>query len=127
MPKPPDTEAIMSIHFTSPSPNLSHTTSDPAPPTDSTPTPSDPDRVDRVETIDMKHLTNSEILNELIRVTGAFPVEPTPEEREEMRMLEEQRVRSERDAKESAEVRARVRRERELLEQARGDMVAQAA
>ena len=123
----PDTEASMSIHFTAPNPT--HTTSDSATasaaPTDSTTTtsqPSDYDPTERVETIDMKHRTNSEILSELVRVTGAYPIEPTAEEREEMRMLEEQR-----DAKESAEVRARARRERELLEQARGDLASQPA
>lgn len=122
----------MSVHFTAPDPE--HMSSDSATaspaPTDSTTTtsaPSDQDPTERVETIDMKHRTNSEILNELIRVTGAYPIEPTPEDREEMRMLEEQRLRSQRDAKLSAEVRARAKRERELLEQARGDLAGQAA
>ena len=74
----------------------------------------------------MKQRTNTEILNELVRVTNAFPIEPTPEEMEEIRTLEEQRVRSERDSKLSREVRARVKREKELLEQARGDVAGQA-
>lgn len=56
-----------------------------------------------------------------------MPVEPTAEEREELRLLEEQRVRSARDAKVSAEVRARKRREEELLEQARGDVAGASA
>ena len=122
----------MSVHFTAPNPE--HMSSDAATaspaPTDSTTTtstPSDQDPTERVETIDMKHRTNSEILNELIRVTGAYPIEPTPQDREEMRMLEEQRLRSQRDAKLSAEVRARAKREKELLEQARGDLAGQAA
>ena len=128
----PDTEATLSIHFTAPNPT--HTTSDSATaspaPIDSTTTSSSPseyDPTERVETIDMRHRPNSEILSELIRVTGAYPVEPTPEDREEMRLLEEQRVRSEQAAKLSAEVRARAKREKELMEQARGDLAGQAA
>ncbi|KAI6910687.1 hypothetical protein KC318_g541, partial [Hortaea werneckii] len=68
-----------------------------------------------------------EILQDVIRMTKAFPVEPTPEEQEEMRLLEEQRVRSLRDSKLSQEVRARQKREQELLQQARGDVASQTA
>jgi len=39
-----------------------------------------------------------------------------------LRDLDEQRIRSEQDAKLSLEVRKRARRERELLEQAKGSM-----
>ena len=49
------------------------------------------------------------------------------EERAELRSLEEQSVRSKRDSKRSLEVREARRREKELLEQARGDIAAQAA
>ncbi|EME49827.1 hypothetical protein DOTSEDRAFT_121058 [Dothistroma septosporum NZE10] len=82
---------------------------------------------ERIETINMKNFTNSEILDALVRLTKAQPVEPTAEEQEELAKLEEQRRRSERDSKLSQEVRARVKREKELLEQARGDLAAQAA
>ena len=68
-----------------------------------------------------------EILQDVIRLTKAFPVEPTPEEQEEMQLLEEQRVRSLRDSKLSQEVRARQKREQELLQQARGDVASQTA
>ncbi|KAK3704187.1 hypothetical protein LTR37_014027 [Vermiconidia calcicola] len=129
----PDTEATLSIHFTastsSPQTSPDSATSSPAP-TDSTTTTSSPsshDPTERVETIDMKHRTNSQILQEVVRLTKAYPVEPTQQELEEMRLLEEQRVRSERDSKMSAEVRARVKREREIMEQARGDLAGQAA
>jgi large subunit ribosomal protein MRP49 len=70
----------------------------------------------------MKNRTNSDILEELVRVTNAYPVEPTPEDREEQRLLEEQRIRSLADSKLSQEVRAKQKRERDLLEQARGVM-----
>lgn len=128
----PDTEAIMSIHFTSENPT--HMTSDsatasPAPVESTTPTttPSDHDPVERVETINMKHKTESQILDELIKLTGAYAIEPTEAEREELRSLEEQRVLSERDSKAAAERRAAEKREKELLEQARGDIAAQTA
>ncbi|KAF2173303.1 hypothetical protein M409DRAFT_62844 [Zasmidium cellare ATCC 36951] len=84
-------------------------------------------QTERVETINMKNYTNSEILDALVQLTKAYPVEPTPEEREELAKLEEQRRKSEKDSKLSQEVRARVKREKELLEQARGDVATQAA
>ncbi|TKA32952.1 hypothetical protein B0A50_01178 [Salinomyces thailandicus] len=122
--------AIMSIHFapSESSPQTSDSaTSSPAPvqSTTGSTTPSAHAPTERVQTIDMKHRTDSEILQEVIRLTKAFPVEPTPEEQEEMRLLEEQRVRSTRDSKLSQEVRARQKREQELLEQARGDLASQ--
>ena len=123
----PDTEATMSVHFTSQSPE--HMTSDsataspaPAESTTTTSTPSDHDPVERVETIDMKHKTESQILDELIRLTGAYTIEPTEAEKEELRLLAEQKVRSERDAKAALERRAAAKREKELLEQARGEL-----
>jgi large subunit ribosomal protein MRP49 len=127
----PDTEATLSIHFTSPTAKQtsSSATSSPAS-TDSTTThthPSDHDPTERVETIDVKYRTNSEILQELIRVTNAHPIAPTAEEKEEMQVLEEQAVRSERDRTMLAEHRARVKREKELFEQGRNDLAAQTA
>lgn len=75
----------------------------------------------------MTHSSSAEILEAFKGLTKGMPVEPTAEEREELRLLEEQRVRSARDAKVSAEVRARKRREEELLEQARGDVASASA
>lgn len=82
---------------------------------------------ERVETINMKNYNSSEILDALVRLTKAQPVEPTPEDLEEQASLQEQAERSARDSKLSQEVRARVRREQELLEQARADVAAQNA
>jgi large subunit ribosomal protein MRP49 len=128
----PDTEATMSIHFTAQDP--SHMTSDSATAspaavnsTTASSTPSDHDTVERVETIDMKHKTESQILDELIRLTGAYTIEPTAAEKEELRSLEEQRIRSELDSKAAAERRAAAKREKELLEQAKGEIAAQTA
>ena len=75
----------------------------------------------------MRNLKSSEILDALVNLTKAYPVEPTPEDKEELTKLEEHRIRSEADSKRSKEVRARIKREQQLLEQARGDVAAQAA
>lgn len=72
----------------------------------------------------MKSFSSSEILSALVALTKAYPIEPTPQDREELAKLEESQKRSERDAKLSKEVRMKAKRERELLEQARGDVVA---
>jgi len=82
---------------------------------------------ERVETINMKNFSSSDILDALVRLTKAYPIEPTPEDREELAKLEEQQKRSERDSKLSQEVRAKAKREAQLLEQARGDVAAQSA
>lgn len=109
--------AVMSIHFASE--NASQTSSNPT----VSAVPEAP--TERVETINMKNYTSSEILDALVHLTKAYPVEPTPEDQEELEKLAEQKRRSEMDSKLSREVRARVKRERELLEQARGDLAAQ--
>ncbi|KAK5175729.1 uncharacterized protein LTR77_000868 [Saxophila tyrrhenica] len=127
----PESEAIMSVHFASADARQtsSSATSSPAS-TDSTTTattPSDADPTERVETINMKNKTNSEILQQLTQLTKAYPIEPTEGDKEELRLLEEQRVRSERDSKMYAEHRARMKREREIFEQGRNDLAAQTA
>ena len=129
---PQSDAATMRIHFapegaqqTSPDSATSSAAPITSTTTSGTPT-SDHDPTERIETIEMKHKTNAEILDEFVRVTKAYPVEPTVEDREELRVLEEQRVKGLRDSKLSQEVKARVKREKELLEQARGDLAAQA-
>ncbi|KAK4507144.1 hypothetical protein PRZ48_000878 [Zasmidium cellare] len=111
--------ATMSVHF---APENADQTSGSA-----TASSAPSQQTERVETINMKNYTNSEILDALVQLTKAYPVEPTPEEQEELAKLEEQRRKSEKDSKLSQEVRARVKREKELLEQARGDVASQAA
>ena len=123
-----DEPAIMSIHFApKDSPQTSDSLTSSSAPTNSSTSQADAASTDRVETINMTHTTNSEILDAVVRLTKAYPVEPTVEERAELRSLEEQSVRSKRDSKRSLEVREARRREKELLEQARGDIAAQAA
>lgn len=119
-------QALLSVHYANPSApqTSSSATSSPAArdSTTKSSTPSDAASTERVETINMTHSNNSDILQALVRLTNAYPIEPTAEEKEELAVLEEQRIRSEAAAKLSAEVRAKQKREQELLEQARGEM-----
>ncbi|KAK5711121.1 hypothetical protein LTR15_012606 [Elasticomyces elasticus] len=129
----PEDAAMMSVHYTSSNPTLSSDSSaaGPAPVASTSPSSTlieaDANTTEDVRTIDMKHRTNSEILDELVRMTKAKIVEATAEEVEELRALEEQRVRGAKDSAKSLEVRARLKREKDLLEQARGEMAGQAA
>jgi len=65
-----------------------------------------------------------EILADLLRVTKGVAVEATPEEVETLEMLEQARIRSEREGALSLEVRQRKKREEALLAQARGEIAA---
>lgn len=122
----PDDESTMSIHF-APADAIqtsSSATSGPSP-TESTTTTSqtsDHTPADRVETIGMKFRSNSDILQDLMRITNAYPVEATPEDQEQLAALEEQKVRGDRDRVVSSAHKARVKREQQLLEQARGGL-----
>jgi large subunit ribosomal protein MRP49 len=120
--------ALLSVHYTNPDAVQSSSSATSAPAArDSTTkntTPSEAASTERVETINMTHSNNTEILEAFVRLTKAYPIEPTAEEKEELASLEEQRIRSAAASKLSAEVRARQKREKELLEQARGDMAA---
>ncbi|KAK6955335.1 hypothetical protein Daesc_002968 [Daldinia eschscholtzii] len=49
----------------------------------------EPEEGERVVTIDMKNVHSDDILNEFMSKTGATLVEPTPDEKVEMRQLEE--------------------------------------
>lgn len=80
---------------------------------------------EKIEKINMKDYRSSEILDALVHLTKASVIEPTTEDQELLAKLEEQRQRSLRDSKISLELRARVKREKEMLQQARGDLDAQ--
>ena len=118
-----DDRPIMSIHFTATdAKQTSDSATSGAAPTDSTTstsTPSEHDPVERVETIDMKGLNNSEILQKLVSMTKAYPVEPTAQDREEMQILADQEERGRKDAQLDREVKAKKAKEAELLQQAR--------
>lgn len=80
---------------------------------------------EKIEKINMKDYRSSEILDALVQLTKASVIEPTTEDQELLAKLEEQRQRSLRDSKIALESRARVKREKEMLQQARGDLDAQ--
>jgi large subunit ribosomal protein MRP49 len=74
---------------------------------------------EEVTTINMKHRNEEEILAEFMEVTGAVQVQPTPGELETMRELEEQAERSKIDYQKNNEVKAAIKREQDMLKQAR--------
>lgn len=119
--------ATLSIFFAPPSsanPSSASASSSPAA-TSSTSgdkAPSDHTPWERVESIDMKHRKEREILGDLIRVARAKELEATEEEEVELRELETQRVKSERDREGVRVYNEKIRKERELLEQARGEL-----
>src|SRR5271170_3073481 len=104
--------ATMTIHFADPitaentTPAVSTTTtnqSSSAPVAKSTPmTPTE-----RTATINMKHRHESQILSQLLAITKAVPIEPTEEELEQIRELEEQQRLSEQDSKRSQAINAK--------------------
>lgn len=118
--------ATLSVFF-APSSNASthSATSSPAP-TSSTSggkAPSEHTPWERVEAIDMKHKKPEEILERLIEVTRAEPLLPTPEDEAEFTQLEAERESSEKDRERAMADNEKARRERELLEQARNEVL----
>ena len=72
----------------------------------------------------MKHRQDSEILDQLLRLTKAKAVNATAEERRLIQEMEEQNRQSEKDAAMMVEVNAKRKREKAILEQARGEIEA---
>jgi large subunit ribosomal protein MRP49 len=77
---------------------------------------------ERTATIDMKHKLESQILAQLLAITKAVPIEPTEEELEQIRELEEQQRLSEQDSKRSQAVNEKRKRAEAMLAQARGEV-----
>lgn len=75
---------------------------------------------DRIETIDMKHKHESEILSRLLELASGKPYEITPEEHAELRGLEDYKRSSQRDRETQARLNAVKKQEKALLDQARG-------
>ncbi|TKA69293.1 hypothetical protein B0A49_03114 [Cryomyces minteri] len=121
--------ATLTIFFTQPTTSSDSTTPLPAP-TSSTSGDTAPSAsyapTERTVSINMKHRTDAEILTQFMEATKATVVEATPEELEEMRELEEQGARSQRDSARSMEVNKQRKREADMLAQARGYIAAQA-
>lgn len=68
----------------------------------------------------MKHRHETEILSQLLSITKAIPVEPTADDLETMKELEEKRKQSEIEAKKVKEVVEQRKREAAILAQAKG-------
>jgi large subunit ribosomal protein MRP49 len=80
----------------------------------------------RVETINMKHRVDSEIVGELLKLTNARVVKPKPEELREIAELERLNAEAEQDQADQEKIYARQRRERAMLKAAQaapGEMV----
>lgn len=77
---------------------------------------------EKVEAVDMKHRRSEEILERLLEITKAQRVFADADEQAEMTRLEEQRQRSEQVREQMMAHNEKVRQERELLEQARGEL-----
>ena len=102
--------ATLSVHFAS-----SSTT-----PAASSKTLPDYNASQRVETIDMKHKSESEILSRLLELTKAMPYEATPDELAELRDVEDYNRKSTRDRAAQSKLNQIKKQEQALLDQARG-------
>ncbi|KAK3172932.1 hypothetical protein OEA41_006258 [Lepraria neglecta] len=113
--------ATLTIHFAPPSKSTSPTASPaPASSTDPSTPPSDHNPSRRVETIDMKHKQDSEILSRLLELTKATPYEASPDELVELREVDDNKMRSDRDKKAQMRLNQIRKQEEVLLAQARG-------
>jgi large subunit ribosomal protein MRP49 len=121
--------ALMTVHLTSPKAAATikseiSSTTDKQTSTGPVPESKTGPPTERTEVINMKHRHDSEILEQLLRLTKAKVVRPTAEEQREIQEMEEQNAKSERDANMMAKVNAKRKREEEILEQARGEVEA---
>ena len=117
--------ATLTVFF-APPPRSSSATASPAPSssTDPSAAPSGHAPADRIETIDMKHKHESEILSRLLELTRGITYEATPDELAELRDVDEEQKRSERDREAQARLNEIERQEKALLDLARGGVVA---
>lgn len=77
---------------------------------------------DRTETIDMKNIRDSEILAQLMNVTKAIQVLPTPEDKAELQRLHEEEEKSKQDALINQSHLEEKRKGKNLLAMAKGVM-----
>ncbi|CAL8580305.1 hypothetical protein XPA_006033 [Xanthoria parietina] len=112
--------ATLTVFFASPSDSAPNTSS-PAPSTTAQKIPgSGHAPFERTITIEMKHRHESEILSELLNLTKASPVEPSPEQEAELEKLAEEERQGGLDRARNAAYTAQKRQEKALLDQARG-------
>lgn len=119
--KDQDGPAILTVFFAPPS-RLASTTSSPAPLSTATfdTAPCEHAPFDRVKTIDMKQIRDSEIMSLLMTLTKATQVMATAEDKAELEEMREDNEIRRQDALIGAKYREKVREEKALLEQARG-------
>ena len=113
--------AILTVFF-APPPRSSSATASPAPSssTDAPTVPSGHALGDSIETIDMKHKHESEILSRLLELTKGMPYEATHDELAELRDADEEKKQSERDREAQARLNEVKRQEKALLDLATG-------
>lgn len=75
---------------------------------------------DRTEVIDVKDIRDSEIVTQLMRLTGAAQIVATPEEEAELQQLRDERERSRLDALVNSRYVEQEKQKKALLDQARG-------
>lgn len=75
---------------------------------------------DTIATIDMKYKTESEILSRLLELTKGVQYEASPDELAELRDVDDEKCRSERDREAQARLNEVKRQEKALLDLARG-------
>ena len=68
----------------------------------------------------MTMITNSEIMQKLMALTKATVVETSQEDQELLAKLQEENVQAAKDRKQVDEYKAKVKREKAILEQAKG-------
>src|SRR5579871_160141 len=73
--------------------------------------------------IDMKHKSEDQILKEFMKITGGKEVHPTQGELDTLKELEEFRERARKDSERSKAVREKWKREKEILREARDEIV----
>ena len=107
--------ATLFVHFAPPSISSSSTVATASPTTSSDHNPSK-----KVETIDMKHKSESEILSRLLEMTKAMPYEASPDELAELRDVEDYNRKTTRDRAAQSRLNQIKKQEQALLDQARG-------
>ncbi|KAG8630438.1 hypothetical protein KVT40_002057 [Elsinoe batatas] len=123
-----DDDPLMTIFFApKDAPKTSGTSTGGTAPTTSTSgdkVASDSAPTERTESVTMAWKKEEEILDDLIRLTKATEVQPTAEERGQLRQLAEEAERSKRDSERCLAVEAEKKRQEAILAEARGETAA---
>ena len=115
--------ATLTVFFAPPSKSSATALPAPSSSTDPSTAPSDHTPSDRIESIDMKHKHESEILSHLLELTKGQPYEMTTDERMELREVEDFKRSSARDREAQARLNEVRRQEQALLDSARAASV----